>query len=57
MIKILISGILGHMGRNVLELVNEDADTECVGGVDLTEGELCGVPYMRGSTRRKRRTR
>ncbi len=48
MIKILISGILGHMGRNVLELVNEDADTECVGGVDLTEGELCGVPVHAG---------
>ena len=48
MIKILISGILGHMGRNVLELVNEDADTECVGGVDLTEGQLRGVPVHAG---------
>ena len=44
MIKILISGICGHMGRNVLELVREDKDTECVCGVDLKGGELCGVP-------------
>ena len=32
------------MGRNVLELVREDKDTECVCGVDLKSGELCGVP-------------
>ena len=44
MVKILISGICGHMGRNVLELAREDKDIECVGGVDLQAGELCGVP-------------
>ncbi len=44
MIDILICGIFGHMGRNVLELVNADAETRCVAGVDLKKGELCGVP-------------
>lgn len=44
MIDILISGICGHMGRNVLELVLADSDTECVGGVDLKAGEIQGVP-------------
>lgn len=44
MVKILISGIFGHMGRNVLELVNADAETECIGGVDLKCGNIESVP-------------
>ena len=44
MTRILISGICGHMGRTVLDLVLADAETECVGGVDLQKGELSGVP-------------
>ena len=44
MVKILISGIFGHMGRNVLELVNADAETECVAGVDLKSGNIDNVP-------------
>ncbi len=44
MIQILISGICGHMGKNVLELVAADPETECVCGVDLKAGEICGVP-------------
>lgn len=44
MVKILISGIFGHMGRNVLELVNADAETECIGGVDLKSGNIESVP-------------
>ena len=44
MVKILISGIFGHMGRNVLELVNADAETECVAGVDLKSGNIDQVP-------------
>ena len=44
MVKILISGIFGHMGRNVLELVNADAETECIGGVDLKSGNIENVP-------------
>lgn len=43
MVKILISGIFGHMGRNVLELVNADAETECIGGVDLKSGNIENV--------------
>ena len=44
MVNILISGIFGHMGRNVLELAQADAQIACAAGVDLKEGELCGVP-------------
>lgn len=44
MVNILISGICGHMGRNVLALVQEDAETACIGGVDLKAGDICGVP-------------
>lgn len=43
MVRILISGILGHMGRNVLELVQADGEVECVCGVDLKSGEICGI--------------
>ena len=46
MIDILIGGICGHMGRNVLELVLADEETACVGGVDLRKGELQGVPVF-----------
>ena len=46
MTDILISGICGHMGRNVLELALADAEIHCVGGVDLTAGELQGVPVF-----------
>ena len=34
MIKVLIWGIGGKMGRNVLECLNNDEETVCVGGVD-----------------------
>lgn len=44
MTDILISGICGHMGRNVLELVQADEETRCVCGVDLKECALCSVP-------------
>ena len=44
MIKILISGIFGHMGRNVAELVDTDQNCELLCGVDLKEGEMYGAP-------------
>ena len=44
MTNILISGILGHMGRNVYELAAADADVQCVCGVDLREEAFCSVP-------------
>ena len=44
MVKILISGIFGHMGRNVAELVAADKDCELMCGVDLKAGELNGAP-------------
>ena len=51
MINILISGICGHMGRTVLELVSADEQTQCVCGVDLKEGEICGVPVYKSFDR------
>ena len=36
--------VLGDVSSDVLELVNADAETRCVAGVDLKKGELCGVP-------------
>ena len=51
MINILISGICGHMGRTVLELVSADDQTQCVCGVDLKEGEICGVPVYKSFDR------
>ena len=44
MIKILISGIFGHMGRNVAELVEADKDCSLLCGVDLRAGEMNGAP-------------
>lgn len=44
MIRILISGIFGHMGRNVAELVEADKDCELACGVDLKAGEYGGAP-------------
>ncbi len=44
MVSILISGILGHMGKNVAELVAADPDTVCVAGVDLHAANSCNVP-------------
>ena len=48
MVKILISGICGHMGRNVLELAQADSAVKVLCGVDLSAGELCGVPVYAG---------
>ena len=48
MVKILISGMYGHMGRNVFELAKEDKEIEIVCGVDLRDGKLDGVPVYNG---------
>ena len=48
MVSILISGIMGHMGRNVLELAQADSAVKVLCGVDLSAGELCGVPVYAG---------
>ncbi len=44
MVKILVSGMLGHMGRLVAELADADKECELLGGVDLRTGELFGAP-------------
>ena len=48
MVKILISGMFGHMGRNVYDLAKEDPDIEGAGGVELREGDVDGVPVHAG---------
>lgn len=35
MIKILVCGVAGHMGKNICELLKNDAEAEAVCGVDL----------------------
>ena len=42
MIKILVCGIAGHMGRNICELLKNDAEAEAVCGVDLHAPENFG---------------
>jgi 4-hydroxy-tetrahydrodipicolinate reductase len=52
MIKVLVSGAAGRMGREVVKAVVNDAETELVGAVDRHEtgrdaGELAGVGAQR----------
>ncbi len=42
MIKILVSGALGRMGRTVIDAVKNDSELELVGAVDIFEGEVAG---------------
>ncbi len=42
MIEILVCGIAGHMGRNICELLKNDAEAEAVCGVDLHAPENFG---------------
>ena len=42
MLKILVCGIAGHMGRNICELLKNDAEAEAVCGVDLHAPENFG---------------
>ncbi len=43
MIKVLVSGALGRMGRTVVAAVKADAELELVGAVDIIAGEVEGV--------------
>ena len=43
MIKVLVNGALGRMGRTVVAAVNADADLELVGAVDAFDGEVGGM--------------
>lgn len=47
MIKVLICGICGKMGGNILESTKNDAEIKIVGGVDLTAGETNGIKVYR----------
>ena len=43
MIKVLVNGALGRMGRTVLAAVKADEELELVGAVDAFEGEIDGL--------------
>ena len=43
MIKVLVSGALGRMGRTVADAVKNDSALELVGAVDVFDGEVCGL--------------
>ena len=47
MIKIAISGICGHMGRNVYAAASERADCEVICGIDIGEASACPVPVYK----------
>lgn len=44
MIKALILGINGKMGANVREIIAADNEIEAACGVDMSAGEICGIP-------------
>lgn len=43
MIKVLVNGALGRMGRTVVAAVNADSELELVGAVDAFDGEIAGL--------------
>jgi len=43
LIKVLVNGALGRMGRTVADAVNNDSELKLVGAVDIFDGEVCGV--------------
>lgn len=43
MVKILVNGALGRMGRTVVAAVNADSELELVGAVDVIAGEVEGI--------------
>ena len=43
MIKVLVSGALGRMGRTVADAVKNDSELELVGAVDVFDGEVAGL--------------
>ncbi len=43
MIKVLVSGALGRMGRTVIDAVKNDSELELVGAVDIFDGEVAGL--------------
>ena len=43
MIKVLVNGALGRMGRTVADAVNNDSELELAGVVDIFDGEVCGL--------------
>lgn len=43
MIKVLVSGALGRMGRTVVDAVKNDSELELVGAVDVFDGEVAGL--------------
>lgn len=47
MVKILISGVGGKMGKNVLDIVNSDPETKAVCGVDINPPDIADFPVYK----------
>ena len=47
MVKIAISGICGHMGRNVFAAVSERAECEVLCGIDIGDASAYTVPVYK----------
>ena len=43
MIKVLVNGALGRMGRTVADAVKNDSELELIGVVDIFDGEVAGL--------------
>jgi 4-hydroxy-tetrahydrodipicolinate reductase len=50
MIKVAICGALGRMGTTLGGIITSDPEMQLVGGVDVQEGEVFGVPVVSADT-------
>ena len=46
MIKVVVCGASGRMGQTIGRMVNESADLELVGGINLKPGSFFGVEIV-----------
>ena len=46
MTKVFVCGIKGRMGTIIAQMVKENPNLELAGGIDITEGESCGVKVV-----------
>ena len=46
MIKVLVNGALGRMGKTVCGAVKADSELELVGAVDIIAGEVEGLKVL-----------
>ena len=49
MVKIIMSGCSGRMGRVITELVKEDSEAEIVAGIDIIDDGTLGYPVFKSA--------